>query len=318
MSRVVVASRSFSRHPVLRAELLARYPETTFNDQGLSLSGDTLIDFLHGHDKAIIALENIDGAVLDALPNLKVIAKYGVGFDKIDLHAMIARGIELGWSGGVNRRSVAELVIAFAISLLRLIPQASAEVRAGTWRQLIGRQLSDCTVGIIGCGHVGKELGSMLRAGFGCTVLANDITDFSGFYAEHGMQSADLETLLAHSDVVTLHLPLDPSTENILSAERLALMKPGAVLINTARGGLVDEAALKTLLEQGRLGGAAFDVFAVEPPQDQALMKLANFLVTPHIGGSAEEAIVAMGLAAIEGLDRHQLPAPGAFPPGRW
>jgi phosphoglycerate dehydrogenase-like enzyme len=318
MSRVVVASRSFSRHPVLRAELLARYPETTFNDQGLSLSGDALIDFLLGHDKAIIALEKIDGAVLDALPDLKVIAKYGVGFDKIDLHAMIARGIALGWTGGVNRRSVAELVIAFAISLLRLIPQANAEVRGGSWRQLIGRQLSDCTVGIIGCGHVGKELGGMLRAGFGCTVLANDIVDFTDFYAEHGIQPVDLETLLARSDVVTLHLPHDPSTANILNAERLALMKPGAVLINTARGGLVDEGKLKALLAEGKLGGAAFDVFAVEPPEDRALLELANFLVTPHIGGSAEEAILAMGMAAIEGLDKHQVPVPRIFPPGRW
>lgn len=318
MSRVVVASRSFSRHPVLRAELLARYPDTTFNDQGLSLSGDALIAFLGGHDKAVIALEKIDGAVLDALPDLKIIAKYGVGFDKIDLHAMITRGIALGWTGGVNRRSVAELVIAFAISLLRLIPQANAEVRTGTWRQLIGRQLSDCTVGIIGCGHVGKELGGMLRAGFGCTVLANDIADFADFYVEHGIQPADLETLLARSDVVTLHLPHDPSTANILNAERLALMKPGALLINTARGGLVDESKLKALLTEGKLGGAAFDVFAVEPPEDRALLELTNFLVTPHIGGSAEEAILAMGMASIEGLDKHQIPVPGIFPPGRW
>lgn len=318
MSRVVVASRSFSRHPVLRAELLARYPDATFNDKGLSLAGDALIDFLRSHDKAVIALEKIDGAVLDALPDLRVIAKYGVGFDKIDLHALIERGISLGWTGGVNRRSVAELVIAFAISLLRLIPQANAEVRGGTWRQLIGRQLSDCTVGIIGCGHVGKELARMLRAGFGCTVLANDITDFSDFYAEHGVQPVNLEALLARSDVVSLHLPFDPSTKNILNAERLASMKPGAVLINTARGGLVDEVILKTQLEERALGGAAFDVFAVEPPEDTAILQLSNFLVTPHIGGSAEEAIVAMGRAAIEGLDNSTIPVPGVFPPGRW
>ena len=101
MSRVVVASRSFSRHPVLRAELLSRFPDATFNDQGLSLAGEALIEFLSGHDKAVIALEKIDGTVLDALPDLKVIAKYGVGFDKLDLHALIERGIALGWTGGV-------------------------------------------------------------------------------------------------------------------------------------------------------------------------------------------------------------------------
>jgi len=318
MSRVVVASRSFSRHPVLRAELLSRFPDATFNDQGLSLAGEALIEFLSGHDKAVIALEKIDGTVLDALPDLKVIAKYGVGFDKLDLHALIERGIALGWTGGVNRRSVAELVIAFAISMLRLIPQGHANVKSGGWQQLIGRQLSDCTVGIIGCGHVGKELGRMLRAGFGCTVLANDIADDRDFYAEHGIRATDLETLLTSSDVVSLHLPLDPSTENLLNAERLSSMKPGAVLINTARGGLVDEAKLKSLLEAGALGGAAFDVFAVEPPRDTALLELPNFLVTPHIGGSAEEAIVAMGRAAIEGLDNYKIPEPGVFPPGRW
>lgn len=318
MSRVCVASRSFSRHPVLRAELEAHYPDATFNDAGESLTGERLIAFLKDHDKAVIALEKIDGAVLDALPDLRVIAKYGVGFDKIDLHALIERGVKLGWTGGVNRRSVAELVIAFAISLLRHVPAANAEVLAGTWRQTVGRQLSDCTVGIVGCGHVGKELATMLRAGFGCEVMAHDTLDFHDFYNEHGVIAADLDTLLARSDVVSLHLPLDPTTDNILDEAHLSLMKPDAVLINTARGGLVDEAALKTALKNGRLGAAAFDVFAAEPPEDTELLHLASFLATPHIGGSAEEAILAMGRAAIRGLDDFRMPEPGIFPPGRW
>ena len=318
MTRVVVASRSFSRHPVLRAELLERYPDTTFNDVGESLSGERLIEYLRGHDKAVIALERIDAGVLDALPELNVIAKYGVGFDGIDLHALIARGVQLGWTGGVNRRSVAELVIAFAITMLRHVPAANAEVKDGTWRQLVGHQLSDCTVGIVGCGHVGKELASMLRAGFGCDVLAHDTEDFSDFYAEHGVIAADLDTLLATSDVVSLHLPLDATTKNIINAKRLGAMKPGAVLINTARGGLVDETELKAVLQDGTLTGAAFDVFANEPPEDEELLALPNFLATPHIGGSASEAIIAMGRAAIRGLDEHRLPEPGLFPPGRW
>ncbi|MBO6948166.1 MAG: phosphoglycerate dehydrogenase [Rhodospirillales bacterium] len=318
MSRVCIASRSFSRHPVLRAELEARYPDATFNDAGESLAGERLIDFLKGHDKAVIALEKIDGDVLDALPDLRVIAKYGVGFDKIDLHALIERDVKLGWTGGVNRRSVAELVIAFAISLLRHVPAANAEVLGGTWRQTVGRQLSDCTVGVVGCGHVGKELATMLRAGFGSEVLAHDVLDFHDFYDEHGVIAADLETLLERSDVVSLHLPLDPTTDNIIGEGHLALMKPDAVLINTARGGLVDEAALKTALKNGRLGSAAFDVFAAEPPEDTELLNLPNFLATPHIGGSAEEAILAMGRAAIHGLDDFRTPEPGIFPPGRW
>ena len=307
MSRVAVASRSFSRHPVLRAELLARYPEVTFNETGRSLAGAELAAFLRGHDKAITALEKITDDLLAQLPELKVIGKYGVGLDMIDLAALARRGIRLGWTGGVNRRSVSELVIATAISLLRLIPQANALARDGGWRQLIGRQLTGKTVGIVGCGHIGKDLVPLLRA-FDCTVLAHDLLDFPAFYAAHQVRAVALDPLLAESDVVTLHLPLDASTRGLLSAERLARIKPGAILINAARGGLLDEAAVKAMLLDGRLGGAAFDVFASEPPEDLELIRLPNVLVTPHIGGSAEEAVLAMGRAAIAGLDHHRLP----------
>ncbi len=318
MTRVAVTSRSFSRHPILRGELLARYPDTTFNDAGLSLRGDALIDYLRGHDKAITALEPMSDEVFAAVPELKVIGKYGVGFDMIDLHAMIARGVALGWTGGVNRRSVTELVIAFAISLLRFVPQTNAEVRGGTWRQTVGRQLSDRTVGIVGCGHVGQDLGRVLRTGFGCKVLVHDLVDLTAYCAETGSQQVPLETILSDADVISLHLPLDPSTRDILNARQLQRLRPECVLINTARGGLVDEAALKACLKDNKLAAAAFDVFAGEPPEDTELLNLPNFLATPHIGGSAEEAILAMGRAAIAGLDDHHPPEPGVFPPGKW
>ena len=309
-TRVAVASRSFSRHPLLRAELLARYPNTTFNDAGASLSGGDLIAFLDGHEKAITALETIDANLLYALPDLKVIGKYGVGLDMIDQDAMNKRGVALGWTGGVNKRSVSELVISFTIALLRHVPAANAEVRSGTWRQHMGGYLSGRTVGIIGCGHSGKDLSQILNA-FGCSVLAHDILDFLDFYSANRVEAVGLEDLLRHSDVVTLHLPLDRTTRNILTAERLALMKPGAILINAARGGLVDESAMKAMLIDGRLAGAAFDVFSVEPPEDNELLSLPNFLATPHIGGSAEEAVLAMGRSAIEGLDNNAIPSPG-------
>ncbi len=302
MTRVAVTSRSFSGHQVLRAELLERYETVTFNDEGRALSGRALIDYLRGHDKAICALETLDDALFAALPELRVVSKYGVGLDMIDLKAMKRHGVKLGWTGGTNKRSVSELVISFAITLLRHVPKASREAQAGTWRQIVGRQLSERTVGIIGCGHVGKDLGTLLRA-FGCRVLAHDILDFPDYYAETGVEPVELEALLKTCDVVTLHLPLDDSTRNLLNAERLALMHPGAFLVNTARGGLVDETALKNMLKDGRLAGAAFDVFATEPPEDAELLGLDNFIVTPHIGGSAEEAILAMGRAAIRGLD---------------
>ena len=301
-SRVAVASRSFSKHPVLRAEILARYSNVTFNDAGLSLTGNALVEFLSGHDKAITALERLDESVLAQLPDLKVVGKYGVGLDMIDLPAMSRLGKKLGWTGGVNKRSVSELVISAAIALLRHVPQGHAMVREGGWRQLMGRQLSQRTIGIVGCGHIGKDLSLLLRA-FGCRVLAHDIKDFPEFYAQTGVEPMGLEDLLSQADIVTLHLPNNASTLGILSAERMALMRPDSILINMARGGLVDEEALKAMLKDGRMAAAAFDVFAHEPPQDMELLTLPNFLALPHIGGSAEEAVLAMGRAAIAGLD---------------
>lgn len=302
VTRVAVASRSFSKHPALRAELLARYAHVTFNDAGRSLKGDDLVAFLSGHDKAITALERLDEEVLARLPELRVIGKYGVGLDMIDLAAMRRLGKKLGWTAGVNRRSVAELTIAMMIALLRHIPQGHALIRSGGWHQLQGRQLSQRTVGIVGCGHVGKDLARLLRA-FGCRILAHDIRDFPDFYQETGVQPVSLDQLCAEADVVTLHLPLDDSTADLFSAERLASLRPDAIVINAARGGLVDEAALREMLKSGRLAGAAFDVFATEPPTDQELLNLPNFLCTPHVGGSAAEAVLAMGLAAIDGLE---------------
>ena len=309
--KVAVCSRSFSANPILRAELLERYRNVKFNDAGLSLNGDSLVEFLAGHDKAITALETVDESILSRLPELRVIGKYGVGLDMIDMDAMRAHGKRLGWTGGVNRRSVAELVIAFAIAMLRHVPASNREVMAGTWRQHVGGHLSGRTVGIVGCGHVGKDLVPLLRA-FGCPVLVHDIRDFADFYASHDVQPVDLDTLLMRSDVVTLHVPLDISTRNMLDVRRLALLKKTAVLINAARGGLVDEAALKAMLKEGRLASAAFDVFAIEPPQDAELLSLPNFLATPHIGGSAQEAILAMGRSAIDGLDINSIPEASA------
>ena len=309
MSPVAVASRSFSRHPVLRREILARHPDVRFNDAGVSFDRTGLIQFLTGCDKAVIALDRITDDVLAALPDLKVIAKYGVGLDGLDLKAMARRGVRLGWTAGVNRRSVAELVVAAMIAVLRKVPAAVAETLGGGWRQVSGRQLTGRTVGIVGCGHVGKDLVELLQP-FGCRLLAHDILDFPDFYARHKVRPVSLEILLAEAEIVTLHVPLDDSTRNLLSGERLRSMKPGAVLINFARGGLVDEETLKTLLQSGHLAGAAFDVFDPEPPTDRGLLALPTMLATPHIGGSSEEAILALGRAAIEGLDVNAVPGP--------
>ena len=300
--RVAVCSRSFSKNTTLRKEILEKYQHVKFNDADKKLEGDSLVDFLLGCDKAITALEVLDDSVLSQLPDLKVVAKYGVGLDMIDMDSMKRYGKSLGWIGGVNRRSVSELVISFAISLLRHVPAAHREVLGGTWRQHIGASLSDKKVGIIGCGHIGKDLIQLLKP-FGCNVLVNDIKEQKDFYAKNNVRGVDLEELLSKSDVITLHLPLDNSTRNILSSEKMSLMKNTAILINTARGGLVDESALKLMLQRGDIAAAAFDVFNVEPPIDRELLELSNFLVTPHIGGSSVEAVLAMGRSAIQGLD---------------
>jgi phosphoglycerate dehydrogenase-like enzyme len=301
MPSLAIASRSFSKNFLLREAVLEEYPDAKFNDEGLSLNGKSLIEFLDGYEKAITALEVIDNSILSNLPDLKVIGKYGVGLDMIDLVSLHKHGVKIGWIGGVNKRSVSELVVSFATALLHRAIFANMEVRSGHWYQVKGRQLSGSTIGIIGCGHIGKDLVKLLKP-YNCRIFAYDILDFKEFYEENNVISTSLEELLKESDVVTLHLPLDSSTSKIINKERLQMMKKSAVLINLARGGLIDEQALKETILEEKIGGVALDVFEIEPPIDMTFCSLNNVLITPHIGGSTEESILAMGMAAIEGL----------------
>jgi phosphoglycerate dehydrogenase-like enzyme len=299
---VAVASHSFPKNQTLRRELLARYPDADFNESRRPLAGDDLIRFLRGHDKAITGLEVLDEALFRAVPELRLVSKYGVGLDTIDLDAARRRGVVVRWTPGVNRQAVAELTIAFMIALCRQIVPLARELTDGGWRQPGGRQISSATVGVVGCGEVGKTVARLCRA-FGSTVLAHDIVDNAEFYRQTGVRAVTLDPLLRDSDIVTLHLPLDASTRNLIDARALGLMKPSAFLINNARGGIVDEPALKAALADRRLAGAAADVFALEPPIDLELLRLPTFIGTPHIGGSTQEAVLAMGRAAIAGLD---------------
>ena len=301
LSNLAIASRSFSKNQILRNEVLKLYPEAKFNDDGVSLSGDSLVDFLDGYEKAITALEVIDDSILSRLSNLKVIGKFGVGLDMIDLNSLHNHGVKIGWKPGVNKRSVSELVVSFATALLHRSVFANMEVRKGEWYQVKGRQLSGSTVGIIGCGHIGKDVVKLLKP-YNCKILAYDILNYEEFYQENNVKPVDLESLLKESDVVTLHLPLDSSTKNIINKERLKMLKNTSILINLARGGLIDEKALKEIILNKNIGGVALDVFEIEPPVDRMLTSLDNVLITPHIGGSTEEAILAMGMAAIDGL----------------
>ncbi|PYR25780.1 MAG: phosphoglycerate dehydrogenase [Acidobacteria bacterium] len=302
-AEVAVASHSFPKSQTLREELLARYPGSTFNETGRPLGRDALIAFLRGHAKAITGLETLDEAVFDALPDLRVVSKYGVGLDMIDLEAARRHGVAIRWTPGVNRQAVAELTIGFMIALCRSIVPLALNVREGVWRQPGGgRQLSSAVIGVLGCGHVGQQVARLCRA-FGATVLAHDVRAYDEFYREYGVQPVAFSALLEQSDIVTVHVPLDASTRGLIGAHELSSMKRAAYLVNTARGGIVDESAVAAALVERRLAGAAFDVFTAEPPVTRELLRAPNFIGTPHIGAGTHEAVLAMGRAAIAGLD---------------
>jgi phosphoglycerate dehydrogenase-like enzyme len=293
-----------------RAELTAKYPDVTFSDSAALLDGAALVALLRGHDRAIIGLERVDDSILEQLPELKIISKYGVGLDGLDVEALARRGIRLGWTGGVNRRSVSELTLAFMIALVHRVPETTVRLRGGDWQKLVGRQLSGRTIGLIGCGFVGQDLVRLL-APFGCRVLAHDIRDYPEFYGAHQVTPVGLYQLLAESDIVSLHVPLDRSTKGMIGEAQLSRMRAGTFIVNAARGGLIDEDALASALESGHLAGAACDVFQMEPDANARLLSHPAFFGTPHIGGSTQEAQLAMGRAAIDGLEHNRVPGNG-------
>jgi phosphoglycerate dehydrogenase-like enzyme len=299
---VAVASRSFSVNPTLRDELSRRFPGSKFNDTNRVLAGDELAAFLRGYPMAITGLDVLTDEIFRAVPELRVVSKYGVGLDMIDLDAARRHGVSVRWTPGVNRQAVAELTIALMLNRCRsVVPQALA-LSEGRWRQVRGRQLSSAVVGVLGCGAVGQTVARLCRA-FGSTVLAHDIRVYEEFYRDTGVMPVDFEALLSQSDIVTIHLPLDSTTVGLINARALRQMKRSALLVNTARGPIVDEAALAAALVEGRLAGAAADVFTIEPPAGSPLVELTNFVGTPHIGGGTVEAGLAMGRAAIAGLE---------------
>lgn len=302
MKQVAVTSRSFAKHPLLRRQIAERYPNVTFNDTGKTLADEELINFLKGHEKALIGLERINANVLKHLPELRTISRFGVGLDTLDLNALKEHGVKLAYTAGANKRSVAELVIAFALIMLRNLGPLNGHLKQGIWQSHKGRQLTNACVGIIGLGAIGKDLASLLKS-FNCKMLCYDVVT----HDQQEIEQVSLEKLLTSADIISLHLPLNNETKHIINSERLNLMKPNALLINTARGGLVDEDALYEVLKTNKIAGAAFDVFAQEPCVDSRLLSLANFFATPHIGGSTEEAIIAMGKAAIDGLENAKL-----------
>lgn len=237
----------------------------------------------------------VRGRLLEAAAGVKVIGRLGVGVDNIDVEACAARGIEVIPATGANAESVAEYVITAALMLLRGAYFSTRAVEAGTWpRQMLsqGREAAGKVLGIVGLGNIGR-LTALKAAALGMRIVAYDpqVSARDGVWAEVGTRPRELEQLLGESDVVSLHLPLTPATRNLLDRERLALMKRDAVLVNTARGGILDEAALAAMLREGRLGGAAIDVFEHEPlAAGSPLAGAPRLVLTPHIAGVTVES----------------------------
>lgn len=302
--KIKVTSGAFSKHPKLREALLADFPGAEFNELGRKLTNDELTEYVRDIDGLILGLEPCGDDVLAAGNNLKIVSKFGVGLDNLDIEACKKRSIAVGWTGGTNKRSVAEMDLCFMLALARNLYPASITLKGGAWDKNGGFQLSEKTVGVIGLGYTGSEIIRMLKP-FGCTVLGNDIVDKSEFCAENGVTVASKDEIFSTADFITVHTPLTDLTHHLINRDSLAQMKPTAFVINTARGPIVDGAALKQALIDGVIAGAALDVYEIEPPTDQEFLGLPNLFCTPHIGGNADEAVMSMGMSAIHHLKEY-------------
>lgn len=247
-----------------------------------------------------------DRAALESAAKLRIVARHGVGYDNIDLAAARALGITVTNTPGANTNSVVELTVALALAVGRRIALSDRRLRAGDTApdaDRMGIELGGKTLGIIGVGTIGSKVAPAFRHGFGMRVLGCDPYLDAARWAElaDAVEPADLATLLAESDVVTLHTPMTDETRGLIGAAALAAMKPGAILLCAARGGMVDEAALHDALVSGRLAGAGLDVFTKEPPpQTHPLLGLETLVATPHLGGMSEQGMIGMGVTAVE------------------
>jgi D-3-phosphoglycerate dehydrogenase / 2-oxoglutarate reductase len=241
---------------------------------------------------AIASTDPFTREVLRDSPNLQVIARVGVGIDSIDAAAATELGVAITTTPGANEETVADHAIAMMLALLRRIPENDAGVRNGEWNRTGPHTpllLSGSTVGLIGYGHIGHLVARRL-AGFDVELLVSD----PALAESDTPPSVELAELLARSDVVSLHTPLIPATRHLIDQSALQLMRPHAVLVNTSRGGVVDEAALIEALNEGVIAGAALDVFETEPPYDSPLLSMSNVVVSPHVGGLSTKSVEVM------------------------
>ncbi len=273
---------------------------------------DAIVEFVAGAEVLVTQLAPLSAAMLERLPALKLVAVSRGGPVNIDMAAARARGVRVVNTPGRNAGAVAEFTIGAILAETRLIRAGHELLRAGEWRgdfyraDRTGRELSEMTVGVIGYGQIGRRVVRLLKA-FGCRIMVADpYVQLSAADRADGVALVRLDTLLAQSDVVTLHARVTPETAGFIGRAQFAAMRPGAVFVNTARGPMVDYDALYDALVSHRLGGAMLETFAVEPvPPDWPLLRLPNVTLTPHIAGASVKTVTVATAAAAEEVRRH-------------
>ena len=302
--KILVASRSFGPNcPEAVERLLEAGAELIGNPWGRTPKEDELLDATADVDVLISGTEPVTARVLDAAPQLKLIAKHGVSFENINLDAAAARKIPVTIAGGAISDSVADMAMALLLACARHIPQGDRAVHDGKWPRMVGVELRGKTLGVIGLGRVGREVTKRAKA-FGIEIVAYDVFRNEQFAKEYGVRYLPFHELLQDSDFITLHAPVTDESRHLINAVTLMLMKPTAFLINTARGELVDEVALAQALRDRRIAGAAFDVFAKEPPHGSELLTLDNFIATPHSAGQTHDGLRKLGEVTVDNIIR--------------
>lgn len=292
---VLVTTRSFGkevREPLVRLmEAGCRILEWR---EGGGLPESDLRTKLADADAWIVAFHPIGSALLDAAPRLRIIAKHGVGVDNIDIAAATARGIVISTAPSANDQAVADLTMGLLLALLRRIPEAAANVKAGRWERFLGCGLNGKVMGILGLGRIGQNVARRAR-GFGVELIGADPFWPDEAARDLGIRRVEPNELFAHADIITLHAPLTPETTGLIGEAAIAAMKPGVWIVNTSRGKVVDEKAMYEALKSGRVAGYATDVFASEPPVASPLLALPNVIGTPHMGTHTRESLRLMG-----------------------
>lgn len=265
---------------------------------------DELLRYAGQFDGAICGDDYFTARVLDACsPRLKVISKWGTGIDSIDQEACIRLGIQVGRTLNAFTQSVADTVMGYILSFARRLPWMDRELKAGRWNKLPCRSLSECTLGVVGVGNIGKDVLRRAHA-FGMKLTGNDIVEIdSAFLVENDIRMTSLKELLSQADYISLNCDLNPTSYHLINRGTLAFVKADAVMINTARGPVVDEPALVAALQSGKLGGAALDVFEGEPlPPDSPLLTMDNVMLAPHNANSSPVAWERVHLNTIRNL----------------